>query len=337
MSARLALTYAGCDYWDRTRALMDGSVRPAGIELTYVAGYPRDLFRRMAQYAEFDASEMSLSTYIAMVARGDTRFVAIPVFPSRNFRHGYVFVNRRAGIAQPQDLRGKRLGVPEYQMTAALWIRGFLQHDYGVAARDIEWLTGAMDEHGFDERYPLALPPDIRLKAIGKGQALERMLETGEIDALIMAARPRLLTDAGGPVGRLFADPVAVEQDYYRRTGLFPIMHTVVLRRDLYERHRWIATSLYEAFELAKRAGRERLRVTGPLAVALPWLPAHLEEIERVFGGRDPWVYGIEDNRIVLETMVRYAIEQGLAARAVALDELFARETFVPPAIGRIA
>ncbi|MSO64635.1 MAG: ABC transporter substrate-binding protein [Alphaproteobacteria bacterium] len=335
MAMRLPLTYAGCDYWDRTRALMDGSVRPAGLDLTYITGYPRDLFRRMAQYAEFDAAEMSMSTYIAMIASGDTRFIAIPVFPSRNFRHSYLFVSDRAGIATPPDLKGKRVGVPEYQMTAGLWIRGFLLHDYSIAAGDIRWFQGAMDEHGYDERYSLTLPAGISLTTLARGQALETMLAQGELDALIMAARPRL-SDGEGVV-RLFHDYVAVEQDYYRRTGLFPIMHTVVLRRDLYERHPWIATSLYEAFELAKRAGRDRIRVTGPLAVALPWLPAHLEEIERLFGGKDPWAYGIEANRRVLETMVGYAVEQGLAARTVRLDELFARETFVAPAIGRIA
>ncbi|MBM3502491.1 MAG: ABC transporter substrate-binding protein [Alphaproteobacteria bacterium] len=316
---------------------MDGSVRPAGLELTFITGYPRDLFRRMAQYAEFDASEMSLSTYIAMIARGDRRFVAIPVFPSRNFRHGYIFVNRRAGITRPEDLKGKRIGVPEYQMTAALWIRGFLQHDHGIAPRDMTWFTGAMDEHGFDERYALSLPTDVRLTTIGRGETLEAMLESGAIDALIMAARPKLAGQSDTAIARLFPDFPRVEQDYYRRTGLFPIMHTVVVRRDLYERHPWIATSLFEAFELAKREGRARIRITGPLAVALPWLPAHLEEVEATFGGHDPWVYGIEPNRSVLETMVRYSVEQGLATRAVGLDELFARETFVPPAIGRVA
>ena len=145
---RLRLTYGGCDYWDRTRALMDGTVRPPGVDLNYITGYPRDLFRRMAQFEEFDAGELSMSTYVAMVSRGDTRFVAIPVFPSRNFRHGYVFISEKSGITKPEDLRGKRVGVPEYQMTAALWIRGFLQHDHDVHARDIHWLTGAMDEHG---------------------------------------------------------------------------------------------------------------------------------------------------------------------------------------------
>jgi 4,5-dihydroxyphthalate decarboxylase len=332
---RVHLTYGGCDYWDRTRSLMDGTVRPDGVDLNYITGYPRDLFRRMAQYGEFDASEMSLSTYIAMVSRGDDRFIAIPVFPSRNFRHGYLFVNVASGIEAPEDLRGKIVGAPEYQMTAALWIRGFLLHDFGLHARDIRWRSGAMDEHGYDERLALDLPADIEHEIIAEGETLEGMLEDGAIDGLIMAARPKL-TNAGN-TRRLFPDFPAVEKDYYRRTGLFPIMHTVVIRREIYEAHRWIATSLYEAFERAKQAGRERIRVTGPLAAALPWLPAHLEEIDEVFGGGDPWVYGIEPNRKVLEAAVAYSVEQGLAPRAVSVEELFARETFVAPALGRIA
>lgn len=335
--SRVRLTYAGCDYWDRTRALMDGTVRPAGIDLNYLPGYPRDIFRRMAQYAEFDAAEMSMSTYIAMIARGDTRLIAIPVFPSRNFRHGYVFVHRQAGISKPEDLRGKRVGIPEYQMTAGLWIRGFLADDYGVAARDIRWRSGAMDEHGYDERYALDLPAEIEHQTIPAGKTMEAMIETGDLDALIMAARPKLADGSDGAVTRLFPDYPAVEKDYYRRTCLFPIMHTVVVRRDLYKSNRWIATSLYEAFEQAKRVGQERMRVTGPLAVSLPWLTAHMEETAAVFEGRDPWIYGIDANRKVLETMTRYAVEQGMAPRAPGLEELFAAETFVPPAIGRVA
>jgi 4,5-dihydroxyphthalate decarboxylase len=279
-----------------------------------------------------------MSTYVAMVSRGDTRFVAIPVFPSRNFRHGYLFINPRAGIAKPEDLLGKRIGVPEYQMTAALWIRGFLQHDHGVHAREVHWLTGAMDEHGYDERLALPLPKEIDLQRIPEDKTLERMLDEGEIDALIMAARPRLdgaTADSG--IRRLFPDYAAVEKDYFRRTGIFPIMHTVVIRRPIYEKNPWIATSLFEAFELAKQAGQERIRVTGPLAVALPWLPAHLEEVAELFGGKDPWVYGIEENRAVLEALIAYSHEQGLASRQVPLEELFAKETFVSPAIGRIA
>ena len=183
-------------------------------------------------------------------------------------------------------------------MTAALWIRGFLQHDFGIHARDMRWRSGAMDERGYDERLALDLPADIEHETVAEGETLEGMLENGSIDGLIMAARPNLT--GGGNVRRLFPDFPAVEKDYYRRTGLFPIMHTVVIRRAVYETHPWIATSLFEAFERAKQAGRERIRVTGPLAVALPWLPAHLEEINEVFGGSDPWVYGIEPNRGVL-------------------------------------
>ena len=334
---RLSLSFGGCDYWDRTRALMDGTVQPAGIDLNYLVVPLQDLFRRVAQHAEFDAAEMSMSTYLALAGGGDKRFVGIPVFPSRNFRHSYLFVNAKAGIERPEDLRGRRVGVPEYQMTAALWIRAILQHDHGVHPREMQWFTGGLAAPGYAERSHIDLPPEINLSVIGESQTLETMLDEGDLDALISPVRPHSLVEGRGLVQRMFPDYRNVEKDYYRRTRIFPIMHTVILRREIYEANPWVVASLFEAFEKAKIAGRERLLVTGPLAVALPWVPADLEEIDDVFEGADPWVYGIEPNRHVLEAMIRYSHEQGLAPKIMALEELFAAESFVSPAIGTAA
>jgi 4,5-dihydroxyphthalate decarboxylase len=333
----LSLAYGGCDYWDRTRPLMDGSVRPNGIDLNYIVVPLQDLFRRMVQHEEFDAAEMSLSTYVALVASGVRSFVGVPVFPSRNFRHGYLFVNASAGIDRPEDLRGKRIGVPEYQMTAALWIRAILQHDSGVAPSEMTWFTGGMRSPGYVLRADVAMPSDVELSVIPQDRHLEEMLDAGDLDALISPVRPSSMVNGAGIVRRLFTNHREVEKDYYRRTGLFPIMHTVVVRRAIYENNPWVPANLFEAFERAKRQGRERMLVTGPLAVSLPWIPADLEEIDDVFGGQDPWIYGVEPNRKVLEAVIQYSFEQGLSERMVALEELFAEECFVPPAVGEPA
>ena len=331
------MTYGGCEYWDRTGSLMDGSIRPAGIDLNYIVVTLYDLFRRMARSEEFDAAEMSMSTFIAMVAGGDRRFVAIPVFPSRNFRHSYLFINAAAGIDRPEDLRGRRIGVPQYEMTAALWIRAILQHDHGVTPSDMLWHTGGLQSPGYTDRADVSFPADLKVTIIPDDKHLEGMLDAGELDALISPLRPASLASGQGLVRRMFPNFRAVEQDYYKRTKIFPIMHTVVIRRPVYEANRWMVASLFEAFELAKRKGHKRLLNTGPLAVGLPWVPADLEEIDAVFGGDDPWAYGIEPNRKVLEAMIQYSFEQGLAERVVALEELFAEEGFVPPTIGASA
>jgi len=329
----LRMTYAGLKYWDRTQSLIDGSVRPNGIDLNYLVIPPGELFRRTAQYAEFEASEFSISTLIALFSRGDRRYVAIPVFPSRNFRHGYLFVNAASGIDKPEDLHGKRIGVPEYQMTAALWIRGVLQHDYGVRPSDMLWFTGGLRSPGYHERAKLDLPEGVSLSVIPDDRHLEEMLDAGDLDAMFTPARPRSVVAGEGKVKLLFPDFREVEKDYFRRTGIFPIMHTVVLRREVYEANRWVAMSLYEAFEEAKRKGRQRLMATGALAVSLPWLPSDFDEIDEVFGGKDPFEYGIDANRKCIEAAIELSFEQGLAARRVDIEELFAEECFVPPPI----
>lgn len=330
---KVSLTYGGLLYLDRTLPLYLGDVTPPGVDLNYVAfKSPGDLFRRQAQLAEFDVSEMSLGTYIIMTARGDNRFVGLPIFVSRNFRHSQIYINANSGIEKPEDLRGKRVGILEYQMTAALWMRAFLQHDYGVAPSDVSWFTGGLIEPKFAERLSLELPPEISLELIPEGATLERMLYSGELDALLTVQPPQGFNPAKTPVRRLFPDYRAVERDYFNRTGYFPIMHLIVLRRETYERHRWLPATLHETFQRAKEVGYQRLRAITGLAVGLPWLGADLAEVDEVFAG-DAFPYGLSENLPVLKAMTQYAHEQHLTERLVDAYELFppeARQTPVP-------
>jgi 4,5-dihydroxyphthalate decarboxylase len=323
---RLDLAYGGLLYWDRTLALADGTVEPEGVALSYSAFEdPGDLFRRQSQHAEFPISEMSASTYVAMLSRNDDRFIAIPVFPSRHFRHAQVYIDPEASISHPSDLRGRVIGVLEYQMTAALWIRAFLQHDYGVRPSEISWVTGGLRTPEFVERLAFDFPPGVSLKRIPEDSTLEGMLQEGKISGLISAYPP---IGFGGETCRaihLFPDYRATEREYFARTRMFPIMHLVVIRRELYEQHRWLARSLYVAFQAAQEVGRRRLHQITGLAVSLPWLEAELEETRLLFG-ENPFAYGIEANRTVLHALRQYAVEQGITTRLVSLEEMFADE-----------
>ena len=315
-----------CWNYDRTRALMDGRVRAEGIDLNYVNIPVEETFFRMLRHAEFDAAEMSLSSYVLSLFRPERRFVAIPVFPSRFFRHSCIYVHAASGIREPKDLIGKRVGVPEYQMTAAVWIRGILSDDHGVPVESVVYCTGGEETPGRSEKLPLDLPPSIRVERIGAEQTLSSMLASGEIDALYTARRPSSFRAGTGAVTRLFDDFATVEREYFRRSGVFPIMHTLVLRRDVYERDRWIAQSLYKAFCAAQREAYADLSETAALKTMLPWLVAHLEETRREMG-EDFWPYGIDRNRHTLDTFLRYSHAQGLAGRVLAPIELFAPET----------
>jgi 4,5-dihydroxyphthalate decarboxylase len=321
---RLPLTLACWDY-DRTRALADGSVRAEGIELNYLALPVEETFFRMLRFAEFDAAEMSLSSYAVSLMQEAPPFIAIPVFPSRFFRHSCIFVSAKSGIAEPKDLRGKRVGTPEYQMTAPVWIRGILQDEYGVDPADVHYLTGGEEEPGRDEKLKLDLPAKFRVHRIGARQTLAAMLAVGEIDALQTARAPSTFHAMPGAVRRLFEDYVAVERAYFRKTRIFPIMHTLVLRRALYRAHPWIAQSLQKAFVQAQRKTYDDLAITAALKTMLPWQIAHVEDARRELG-EDWWAYGLEPNRRVLDTFLRYHHEQGLSRRRLAVDELFAPE-----------
>ena len=326
-SSDLKLTMALVGDYDRTGPLLDGSVKPEGIEPEAVRVGPTELFRRMAQDAPYDISEMSTSTYMILTSRGDDRYVGLPVFPSRNFRHGYIYVNRRSGITGPADLAGKRVGALEYQATAALWQRTFLLDDYDVRAEQVEWFEGGLNEPNAPERFHVELPSDIHVSRIGEGETLSSLLEEGDLDALIGPAEPECFRRADHIV-RLFPNYREVERDYYQRTRFFPIMHMVVIRNSLYQRDPWIAESIYRAFETAKAEAMERLWQTGVLACAVPWLMSDLEEIEKVFGP-DHWPYGIDQNRGLLERMTQASYEQGLSTRKLEVEELFVREMWV--------
>jgi 4,5-dihydroxyphthalate decarboxylase len=317
--ADLQLTLA-CAPYDHTLALQDGAVKPNGIELTYLARLPLEIFARMLQYQEFDVSELSITSYVRLLDAGDCPFVALPVFPSRVFRHGYIFVNTQRGIAGAADLAGKRGGVPDYGMAAAVYVRGLLEHEYGVKPSQVEWVQGGAAPP------PEALPPDVRITPAPPGRDLGDLLAQGEIDFLVAPFPPSSFRRGAPTVARLFPDYKTAEQDYYRRTRIYPIMHLVVIRRVLYEAHPWVALSLYQAFCAAKERGYRRLLELGSAKATMAWLQPALDEEIALFG-RDRWPYGVEPNRPTLEALLGYLQEQGLTNRRVEVDELFAPST----------
>jgi 4,5-dihydroxyphthalate decarboxylase len=323
--SRFRLTLACWDY-DRTRALADGRVPVDGVELNYVSLPVEETFFRMLRFREFDAAEMSLSSYAVSLLRPNPAFVAIPVFPSRFFRHSCIFVSARSGIREPQELIGKRVGVPEYQMTAPVWIRGILQDEYGIDASSVTYFTGGEEQPGREEKLKLDLPERIRVQRIGTGKTLANMIATGEVDVLHTARTPSTFHSRPDAVRRLFPNFVEVEKAYFAKTGIFPIMHVVALRRDVYDANRWLAQSLYKAFVQAQRLTYEDLKITAALKTMLPWQIAAVEEAERTLGA-DWWSYGYQANRHVLDTFLRYHHEQGLSARRLRPEELFAPET----------
>lgn len=312
------VSYAG-HLSDRVQDLYYGRLPVEGIDLHFLSLLPFEAFHRLMA-GEFDAGEMSLSTFIVKVSRGERDLVAIPVFPSRTFRHNAVYVGDDRGIDGPEDLAGRRVGVPEYHMTAALWVRGLLEHEHGVRPADLEWVTGGLRDAG---RRPLVdvEVPDVRITHV-TDRSLDELLRAGELDAIIAPQAPPSFT-AGQGVRRLFEDYPQAEQDYYRKTGIFPIMHTVVLRRELYDAHPWAAVSLFEAFDRARAAAMDRLQRREPPTVSLPWVQHALDETLTIMGP-DFWPYGLEPNRVVLAAACRYAFEQGLTDREVEVDELFA-------------
>ncbi|MBI2882208.1 MAG: ABC transporter substrate-binding protein [Candidatus Tectomicrobia bacterium] len=323
--SRLRLNLA-CHVSDRTRALRDGSISIEGVELNWIALHVAEIFWRMCQYQEFDASEMSLGAHTTLTGKGNSPFVGVPVFPSRVFRHSGIFIRMESGVGRPEDLRGRRIGVPEYAMTACVVMRGILHHEYGVAPEEVVWVTGGQEVPGRKERVSLDLPPSIRIEPLPEDQTLNRALCEGGIDALFAAHPPSAFTAGDPRVRRLFPDYRPVEEDFFRRTGVFPIMHTLVIRRDVYEKNPWLAQSLLQAFQRAKEEVQRALGDPGWLTCMLPWSVAEMEATRRVMG-EDFWPYGIEPNRKTLQTFCQYAFEQGLTPRRVAPEELFAPNT----------
>lgn len=321
----LKLTFA-CGLYDRMLDLYRGLVQPDGIELNFIAmdGTPgvRATFDRMAGGLEFDIAEMSSSEFIARKAAGDSPLVAIPVFPSRLFRHGMIAINRKSGIKSPKDFEGKRVGVPLYTMTAAVWIRGHLQHDYGVDLSKIHWVEGAMNHpgaHGHPSVLPMLKP--VQIERNDSGKSLSDLLEEGSIDATLGAMLPDAV-HTNPDVVRLFPNYHDVERDYYLRTRIFPVMHLLALRRDVYEEHPFIASSLFDAMCQSKDNARGRMHDLGTLQYMLPWMTADLDELNDVFDG-DAWPYGIEPNRPTLEALVGYLAEQAIIAHPLPIEDLF--------------
>jgi 4,5-dihydroxyphthalate decarboxylase len=323
--SKIQLTLS-CWEYDRTRALQEGKVQVEGVDLTYLPLHVEETFWRMLRYGEFDIAECSLNSYLMSRERGNPRLIAIPVFPSRFFRHSFIFINKDAGIEKPKDLIGKRMGVPEYQITAAVWIRGILQHDYGVSPEQLKWFTGGAEDPGREEKLRPDLPKEIDIRWIGPERTLSDMLERGELDALICAHIPSPFVRRSPKVRRLFPDFREVEKEYYRRTKIFPIMHTIVLREEVYEKYPWVAQSLCKAFAESKRICEESLYKYSALKYMLAWSFADVEEERELFGD-EFWPYGLHANRHVLETLVRFSHEQGLIKKPLELTSLFAANT----------
>ena len=328
--APLKLTL-GCWSYDRTRALADGTVRPEGIELEYRTSPQVGAIMERALKGEFDVSELGITYYLRSLEAPDPPFIAIPVFPNRLFRHGSIFINKASGVVHPRDLVGRNVGeLHRYGHDAGIWAKGALSDDYGVAADSFTYHVGSLDTPatGADWAAPTA-PPGVRIHPLGAGQTLDAMLQSGAIDALFSAWVPPSFRAGSPTIGRLFDDYETVERDYFARTRIFPIMHTVVIRRALYREHPWIARALVAAFDQAKTVAQNVYRAGAVFftpAVMIPWM-ASLQDRNRALLGDDYWPYGLGPNRHVLETCLRYHREQGLLQRSWKIDELFAPET----------
>jgi 4,5-dihydroxyphthalate decarboxylase len=316
-----------CGNYDRTRAIKDGLVKVDGCAVTYLPLYPEEIFHRAFKFQEFDVSELSLSSYLRTVAAGTSAYVGVPAFVSRIFRHSGMYIRKDAGIEKPQDLRGKRIGVPEYQITAVVWMRGMMQHEYGVKPSEIHWRSGGQEQAGREERTPLKPIAGLDLQPIGEHQTLVGMLRDGELDALFTARAPSSFLKGEPHIARLFPDTRAAERAYFKKTGMFPIMHLIGIRKTLVEKYPWLPTSIYKAFLEAKALAMIDLRDVNALMVTLPWLEAETNETSAIMG-EDFWKYGIKENMREIEALSQYAYEQGLVDRKLKVEELFHPSTF---------
>ena len=317
--AKLNLSIAVRDY-DRTRPLSDGLVQIDGVDPVFMALDPEEIFFRAFRRAEFDVCELSMSSFTVKIAQESCPYVGVPAFVSRAFRHTAIYV-RADRIKKPSDLKGKKIGVPEYQLTANVWARAILEDDHGVKPSDIHWIRGGLEEAGRPEKIAITLPRDVRLENAPAGRTLSSMLEAGEIDGFI---GPRVPPGFGRHphIGWLFPDPVAAAKDYYKRTGIFPIMHLVGVRRELAERHPWLPGAVFKAFEQSKAIALEKLADTSSTKVTLPFVEERLIEA-RVLMGEDFWSYGVSENRKTLETFLAHHHSQGLSSRLVKAEEMF--------------
>jgi 4,5-dihydroxyphthalate decarboxylase len=323
--ASIPVTFA-CSDNDRTRAIVDGRVTIEGCDTTSLVLEPAEMFGRACRYAEFDVTELSFSSYMRMVDAGASPYTAVPAFLSRAFRHSSIYIRTDRGIRSPADLKGRIVGVPEYQMTAALWLRGMLQDDFAIAPTDIRWRTGGQEQPGREERMPVTIP-GLDLQPIPPTRTLSEMLATGEIDVMLSARTPSVFIKRAPNIDRLFPNYREVEQAYYRKTKYFPIMHLVAVRTSLAEQYPWLPASVFKALQASKAIGLEKLTNLAQLAVALPWMEAEAADTRALMGG-DYWRYGVADCRHEIDVMTRYAHEQGLTGRRLTAEELFARSTF---------
>lgn len=332
--AKVELTVATWDY-DRVRPIMDGRVKIEGCDINFIKVPPEECFHRAWNNQDFDVTEIGLSGYIIGTSRGDGRvggtspYVGIPVFLSRSFRVSGIYVRSDRGINSPADLKGKKVGVPEYQITAAVWSRGFLSDEYGVRVEDINWYQGGMSEPGRKDKWPNNLPEGFPLQHLKPGETINDLLDAGELDAFIGPRTPRSYTK-NGTIRRLFENFEEVEKAYYRKTGIFPIMHPLGLRRELYEKHPWLALNIYLAFEEAKKISQAEFYETAALKIGHPWIVSSAMAAQEVLGP-DIFPYGVESSRKTLEAAIRYSMEQHMAVRPVTIEELFPANTLEVP------
>jgi 4,5-dihydroxyphthalate decarboxylase len=325
--SKLNLSVAIGDY-DRNRPLIDGAVRIDGVDPVFMTLYPEEIFFRALRTHDFDICELSLSSFTVKTAAGDNPYVGIPCFVSRAFRHTSIYV-RTDRIREPKDLKGRKVGVPEYQLTANVWARAILQDDYGIAPADIRWVRGAIEHAGRIEKISIKLPPGVALEDAPAGRTISDLIDKGEIDGFI-APRPPYLARPNPDVGWLFADPIAAAKDYFKRTGIFPIMHLVGIRRTLVDEHPWLPAAVMKAFEQSKAAALAHLSDTSATKVTLPFIEEQLVATRELMG-EDFWPYGLESNRKTLDTFLRHHHAQGLSNRLVKPEELFhpsTHETF---------
>ena len=323
--AKLQLSVAMGDY-DRTRALLDSRVQIDGVDPVYMTLYPEEMFFRAMRSQEFDICELSFSSYTVKTANGDCPYIAVPVFLSRAFRHTSNYV-RKDRIHQPVDLKGKRIGVPEYQLSANVWARAILQDDYGVHPEDVTWVRGGIETPGRPEKIALKLPPGVKLESAPADTTISDMLDRGEIDGFMAPRPPSAHVLANPNVGWLFEDPTATAKDYYKRTQVFPIMHVVGVRKTLAEQHPWLPGAVFKAFSQSKAAALEALSDTSATKVTLPFVEEQLKAARETMG-EDYWSYGVAPNRQTLETFLRHHHAQGLSSRRLAVEEIFHPATY---------
>ena len=323
---KLELSIATVDC-DRVRPLIDGTVAIDGVAPVFMTLDPEEIFFRAFRHAEFDIAELSLSSFVVRTARGDSPYVGVPVFPSRAFRHSGIYIRTDRGIRAPGDLRGRRVGLAEYQLTANVWIRAFLEDDFGVEPASIQWVRGGIETPGRAEKIAITLPRGVNVSEAPAGRSLSELLLAGGIDALIGPRTPSVMNGTNPAIGWLFPDPRSAAIESWQRTGMFPIMHLLGVRKRLVESHPWLPVALLKAFEQAKAHAYARLADTSASKVMLPFVDQQLWEAQSLMG-RDFWAYGVSANRVCLEYFLRQHHKQRLSDRLVTLPELFCPSTF---------